>query len=34
MGAYYSKQMAQHVAMGVLEYERLINNIDVTNERV
>ena len=31
---YYSKQMAQHVAMGVLEYERLINNIDVTSERL
>ncbi len=26
---YYTKQLAQHVAMGVLEYERLINNIDV-----
>lgn len=26
---YYTKQVAQHVAMGVLEYERLINNIDV-----
>ncbi|MEM9352209.1 MAG: BON domain-containing protein [Planctomycetota bacterium] len=26
---FYSKQMAQHVAMGVVEYERLINNITV-----
>ncbi|MCA9229778.1 MAG: hypothetical protein KDA57_03945 [Planctomycetales bacterium] len=26
---YYSKQIAQHAAMGVLEYERLINNIEV-----
>ncbi len=26
---FYSKQMAQHVAMGVVEYERLINNIRV-----
>ena len=26
---YYSKQIAQHTAMGVLEYERLINNIKV-----
>jgi hypothetical protein len=26
---YYTKQVAQHTAMGVLEYERLINNIDV-----
>jgi len=26
---YYTKQIAQHAAMGVLEYERLINNIDV-----
>ncbi len=26
---YYTKQVAQHAAMGVLEYERLINNIDV-----
>ena len=26
---FYTKQLAQHVAMGVLEYERLINNIDV-----
>ena len=26
---FYSKQLAQHAAMGVLEYERLINNIDV-----
>ena len=26
---YYTKQVAQHTAMGVLEYERLVNNIDV-----
>ena len=26
---YYTKQIAQHAAMGVLEYEQLINNIDV-----
>jgi len=26
---YHSKQMAQHVAMGVLDYQRLVNNIDV-----
>jgi len=26
---FYTKQMAQHVAMGVLEFDRLINNIDV-----
>ena len=26
---YYTKQLAQHAAMGVLEYERLVNNIDV-----
>ena len=26
---YYTKQIAQHAAMGALEYERLINNIDV-----
>ncbi len=26
---YYTKQVAQHAAMGALEYERLINNIDV-----
>ena len=26
---YYTKQVAQHTAMGVLEYERLINDIDV-----
>ena len=26
---YYTKQVAQHTARGVLEYERLINNIDV-----
>jgi len=26
---YYSKQIAQHTAMGVLEYERLTNHIEV-----
>ncbi len=26
---FYSKQLAQHIAMGVIEYEQLINNIDV-----
>ncbi|MCG8448608.1 MAG: BON domain-containing protein [Pirellulales bacterium] len=26
---FYTKQLAQHVAMAVLEYERLINNIEV-----
>jgi hypothetical protein len=26
---FYTKQLAQHVAMGVLEYEKLINNISV-----
>ena len=26
---FYSKQLAQHAAMGVLEYEQLINNIEV-----
>ena len=26
---YYTKQIAQTVAMGVLEYDRLVNNIDV-----
>ncbi|MGI9429977.1 MAG: BON domain-containing protein [Bythopirellula sp.] len=26
---FYTKQIAQHTAMGVLDYERLINNIDV-----
>ena len=26
---FYTKQIAQHTAMGVLEYEQLINNIDV-----
>lgn len=26
---YYTKQVAQHAAMGVLEYEQLVNNIDV-----
>lgn len=24
---YYTKQMAQHVAMGVLDYQQLVNNI-------
>ena len=26
---FYTKQLAQHIAMGVLEYEQLVNNIDV-----
>lgn len=26
---YYTKQIAQHTAMGALEYERLINNLEV-----
>lgn len=26
---FYTKQIAQHTAMGVLEYQRLINNIEV-----
>ena len=26
---FYTKQLAQHLAMGVLEYEQLINNIEV-----
>jgi hypothetical protein len=26
---YYTKQMAQHVAMGVLDYQQLVNNIMV-----
>jgi hypothetical protein len=26
---YYTKQMAQHVAMGVLDYQQLINSINV-----
>jgi hypothetical protein len=26
---FYSKQLAQHAAMGVLEYEKLINHIEV-----
>ena len=26
---FYTKQLAQHIAMGVLEHEQLINNIDV-----
>jgi len=26
---FYTKQVAQHAAMGVLEYEQLINNIEV-----
>jgi hypothetical protein len=29
---YYSKQMAQHVAMGVLDYQKLVNNIRVQPE--
>ena len=27
---YYTKQMAQHVAMGVLDYQQLVNSINVT----
>jgi hypothetical protein len=27
---YYTKQMAQHVAMGVLDYQQLVNNISVS----
>lgn len=30
---YYTKQVAQHTAMGVLEYDRLINNIDVVTPK-
>ncbi len=26
---FYTKQLAQHIAMGVLEYEQLVNNINV-----
>jgi len=26
---YYTKQMAQHAAMGVLDYQQLVNNINV-----
>jgi len=26
---YYTKQVAQHAAMGVLEYQRVVNRIDV-----
>jgi len=26
---YYTKQLAQHAAMGVLDYQRLVNNISV-----
>ncbi len=26
---FYTKQLAQHIAMGALEYEQLVNNIDV-----
>ena len=26
---FYTKQLAQHIAMGVLEYEQLVNNIHV-----
>lgn len=26
---FYTKQLAQHVAMGILDYERLINSIEV-----
>jgi uncharacterized protein YgbK (DUF1537 family) len=30
---FYTKQVAQHAAMGVLEYEQLINNIDVRSTK-
>jgi len=30
---YYTKQIAQHTAMGVLDYERLINHIEVCSTR-
>lgn len=30
---YYTKQVAQHTAMGALDYERLINNIDVNSPK-
>ncbi len=30
---YYSKQLAQHAAMGVLNYQRLVNNISVRTVR-
>ena len=30
---YYTKQVAQHTAMGVMEYDRLINNIDVCSPK-
>ncbi len=30
---YYTKQVAQHTAMGVMEYDRLINNIDVVTPK-
>lgn len=30
---YHTKQVAQHTAMGVLEYEQLINNIDVLSPK-
>jgi len=30
---YYTKQIAQHTAMGVLDYERLINHIEVCSAR-
>ena len=26
---FYSKQLAQHVAMGVIDHERLVNSIEV-----
>ncbi|NOY30770.1 MAG: hypothetical protein GXP28_11560 [Planctomycetes bacterium] len=30
---YYTKQIAQHTAMGVLEYERLTNHIEVCSAK-
>ncbi len=30
---YYTKQIAQHMAMGVLEYERLTNHIEVCSAK-
>jgi len=30
---YYTKQVAQHTAMGVLDYERLVNNIAVCSPK-
>lgn len=30
---FYTKQLAQHAAMGVLNYERLVNDIEVRVEK-